>query len=235
MDLEQSARIAVMVVVGLFGAACAMPPPEPVFRAEETPAGLAESGLRRIDDSGFRVAWLRPNVVFSDYTRIELIDGGLAYRDKPLSSPHAPAGRANYALPEAVTTDFVASLRKQFAAATARVAAGLSANEPSARVLVVRIALVDVEIDAPLDYFSGNDSMYIDSLGAFSVTIDLFDAPSREHLAHFAERSAIAPVSPRPIRVRVGDAMYEVNRICSQWAQQFERLLVVLRRRPVTA
>jgi hypothetical protein len=219
--------VEIMIVIGVLSVSCSGPLPRPVFSAGADSEVTAD-GLRRLDSSGFPLAWLRPRAELSDYDSFELIYIGATYREPPRHLASAKPGSRSYALPEQVAEDFAASLRRSFRKALTR--AGLHRREDGlgSRSLVVRVALIDLEINAPLRISGDEDLIWMDKLGTATVTIDLFDAESRARLGHFAERNQIRPVSSRAIRARASDAVYEMDRICRKWAHQLRQLLEVL-------
>jgi hypothetical protein len=226
--------IAILTVLALFGIACSKPPPRPVFVSGER-AATTTDGLRRLDGTGFQAAWVRPGVAFSAYDRVKLIHPDIAYRKPPQHSARGVFGNSNYALPAGVAADFMSALDRRFREEL--VDAGLyhETDALGPRVLVVRLALVDLVINAPLAHLSDDDLNWIDALGDATVTIDLYDAASLERLGHFAERRWITTASDRPIRARPSDAVYEMSRIARGWARQLQQLIEVLRQQRLAA
>lgn len=214
---------------------CSLPPPEPAFATGDDFA-ITKDGLRRVERSGFQLAWLHPGASLADYDNFELIYAGATYRRPPRHRANARhGGQGGYALPEQVAEEFSGSLRRSFHDALTR--AGLRATESAvgARGLVVQVALADLVINAPLRRSGDENVAWIHSIGAITVKVDLFDARSRERLGHFAERNEITSESTRPIRPDAGDAVYEMNRISRKWARQLEQLFEVLRSHDLTS
>jgi len=220
-----AAALAALTALGL---ACRGPAPQPTFSAGDR-AAITEDGLRRLDGTGFQAAWLRPGVALSDYDGVNVVLGGVAYRRPPRRSPRDTLGNANYALPDGIRDAFMAALNRRFREALADAGLLVGIPEAASRMLDIRLTLIDIEVNAPLEQFSAEDQAWIDTLGEVTVAIELFDGERGERLAVFAARNEIAPPSQRAMRARPGDAIYEVSRICETWAQQLRRVLDVLR------
>jgi hypothetical protein len=113
------------------------------------------------------------------------------------------------------------SFREEIAAA----AAWQTADARGPGVLLARVSLVDLVLNTSLRHLGGDDLVWVDSVGQFTLVIDLYDSETGELLARAAERASIEPTSNRPMRAVAGATVYESKRIFGEWAKKLTSLL----------
>ena len=209
---------------------CSTPAPTPFFA--DGSLGPAAPDLQRLAKSGFSVGWLRPDVSFASYDAVHLVYPEVTYRTPPRSSSRRAFGRDNYPLSVGFTRDLMSALEQSFrdemAAATGwRPTADAKADQGQG-TLEIQVALVDLEVHVPLERLANDALAWVVSIGAVTVVIDLYDAPTHRMLARFAERRFIATASWRPIKATPGPSLYEARRIFLAWARSLRRVVETL-------
>ncbi len=209
---------------------CGTPAPTPVF--VDGNLGQAAPDLQRLERSGFSLAWMRPDVSFAGYDRVHLVYPDVRYRTTPRYSSRAAFGADNYSLSEGFTMEFMSALEQSFRNELAAAGAWRPAAEPNAyeaeQTLVIRVSLIDLIVHVPLELLAGDTEAWVDSIGAVTVVIDLYDVPTQHIIARFADRRFVAPRSGRAIRANPGASLYESRQIFSLWARNLRLALEAL-------
>jgi hypothetical protein len=226
-------RAGRFAVLALLLSAC-LPVPNPVFEPGGEP-GPREDGLQRVRDSGFRVGWIRRDGWAPGYDEIVPQFVGIAYRSPPRWAADDPPGRDGYALPSGAEEQLMALLAEIFGEELFREGGLPRAHSRGPRVLLARVALVDLVLHAPLARFRPDEFFWIDSAGELSVVIELRDSTSDARLARFLERAALAQAGFGPIHATPGPVGYEVRRIFREWAQKLRLVIDAMRTREVAS
>lgn len=227
-DGVKQRSLAVLVALSALALlACATPPPSPVF-ADSDPDRPVPEGMGRLERSGFRRAWARPDGALAHYDAVQLVYPDPTYRTPPRHASTGPPGRRNYSLSDAFVSELMSALEESFG----RELTAPGGWQPEARqgghALTVRVSLIDLVVNAPLARLAGDTESWIDSVGEVTVVIDLFDGQAKRWIARFAERDSIEPVSRRPIQATPGPALYEARRVFRWWARKLRLVLEAL-------
>jgi hypothetical protein len=214
-------RRAVLLALAASALACAASGP-PRFDEE---APLSPDGLRPLLYTRFDRAWARPGVDLSRYQRIWLVSEGVDYREPP-ERPYGP--RTDAALVplqrEELESTLLSSLREAFFAD----GAWKLAEAPGPDTLLVRAALVDVEVDAPPEPISVRQDVIVQSAGRATIVLELLDSGTRQVLARFIDREEFEPGTGR-MQSNVVTNRQEVRRTLQTWAGLARRRLDELR------
>ncbi len=206
---------------------CGTPAPTPVL--VDAILGSAAPDLQRLEQSGFSLAWMRPDVSLAGYERVHLVYPDVRYRTTPRYSSRAAFGADNYSFSEGFTMEFMSALEQSFRNELAAAGAWRPAAEPNAyeaeQTLVIRVSLIDLIVHVPLELLAGDTEAWVDSIGAVTVVIDLYDIPTQRIIARFAERRLVSPPSGRAIRANPGASLYEARQIFSLWARNLRLAL----------
>ena len=215
---------AIALLTGLALAGCRSPAPTP---AADPEANLTQDGLRPLVRSGFARAWVRPGTSFAEYDRFRARYEEISYRRPPGSDRGMLGGIGgdNFALPAGVKRSLEESLRTIFQTEITRGAEWRTVDANGAGVLLVRVALGDLFVHAPIGTLGGDDLMWIDSLGEVTLLVELYDSETKELIGRLLERRAWTTGVNRPIRATVGAATYEAHRIFRAWAKRLRSLL----------
>jgi len=173
---------------------------------------MTHDGLELVPHSQMERAWVRPGETFKQYDRVALLDCLVAFKkDWRLNHPDYSTydiDRIKKDLAKAFHDVFAKELEKNgYPIATA----------PGKDVLLIRPAIVDLEIVAP-DTQSDVDSMtFTTSAGSMELYVEFYDSETSEILARAADRRAanhIDGVELSSAVTNTGDAM----RLLQHWA-----------------
>jgi hypothetical protein len=222
-------QAAWLAALALSLSAC-LPVPNPIFEADGESAPGAD-GLQRVHNSGFRVGWIRQDGWARRYEELAAQFVGISYRSPPRWAADDPPGRDDYALPGGAEGQLMASLAKIFGEELGREGGLPRVHARGPRVLLVRVALVDLVLHVPLAYFRPDDFFWIDSAGELTVVIELRDSTSDARLGRFLERAALVREGFGPIRATPGPVGYETRRIFRGWARNLRLVIGAMRAR----
>lgn len=214
--------------IGL-ASACSSPPGELQFVEGATTA----DGLRPVEPAPFQRAWVREGASFQGYSALAASFLGIRYRRPPKGRPTLVARDSNNILPRDLNESLMHDLANIFESQLDRVEGWEVERRQGPGVLRARVSLVDLVLSHPIGHLGGEDLTWVDSVGAFTIVIDLYDSETGELLARAAERRPIADAIPRPMRAVPGDTIFQSRRIFQDWAQKLTRLLDELRAAPL--
>lgn len=219
------AAFVLSVVVALASGCAAPPPPSFVVGPK---AERSEDGLQLLENGRFQRAWARPGAAFSRYHGVWPQFLGIHYREDPHLA-ESWARRSNYPLPEGLRRILLGYLHEAFDESIASSEDWQPAGGKGHEVLLARVALVDLVLNAPLRPLADDDGVWIDSVGELTFVVELLDSETGEVVLRAAERRAIAPESGRPIQAAPGPTEYESRRLFREWAQKLVSLLEAAR------
>jgi hypothetical protein len=191
---------------------------------QSTPAGL-----QLIPNSQFAVAYVRPGVDFSNYTKVMILDPEIAFK-RTWRSQHRDVG-----------SNDMSRIRRELAALLSEVFSNELQNnggfevvsDAGEDVLIIRPGIVDLDVEAP---FTGQGYSFTTSAGAATLTLDIFDSVSGEVLAQAADRQVArhamgAGSGPNNFQraTRVSNRL-DAERVLTYWAQNLREALEEIRR-----
>jgi hypothetical protein len=181
MKTESALRtILVAALATAFSTACTSGNPTPQ---------VTHDGLRLVPNSKMERAWVRPGEDFSQYQRVGLLECFVAFK-KDWRMNH-PGFRTSDM--DRIKKELSAEFRKVFTEVLEKNGYPI-ATSPAKDVLLVRPALVDLEITAP-DTMSDVDSLtFTTSAGSVELYVELYDSETNELLARAADRRAASHI-----------------------------------------
>jgi hypothetical protein len=179
---------------------------------------LTFEGLVRVEDSGFDLAWVRPNLDVRGYTKVMLQGAGIEYRPvQPVRGPGA-ADQSEFALSEKQKGTLRELVRGAFVSELSRSERFALVSEPGADVLLLRGALLDVVSFVPPER-AMRERVLLGAVGEATLVLELRDSLSEAILARVvdrraAERSAGMMGESDPV-----SNAYDVERAARTWAR----------------
>ena len=198
-------------------------PPPPSFAPGGDDAHATE-GLHLLENGRFERAWARPGVSFERYTGIWATFAGIPYLKDPSGTP-GWARRSNYPMSAELRDTLMELLGQRFRAEIEAAENWQSASAREPGVLFARVSLIDLVLHTPLRHVGGESLAWVDSVGAFTLVVELYDSETGVLVARVAERRSIETESHRPMRAVPGATIYESNRIFRDWAKRLTSLL----------
>ena len=183
-------RPAVSSVVGLV-LSVALLAVAPVLSAEEAAVQPTFDNLVPVKDAKMAMAYIDPEADFSVFKRVAILEPFVAFqsnwqRDQNRSRTRNITARDMERIKADVATLFERVFTERLEAAGYEVVDG--ANED---VLLVRPAIIDLDISAPDTRTTGRSRTFTASTGAATLYIQLFDSLSGDVIGRAADRQAV--------------------------------------------
>jgi hypothetical protein len=169
------AILGTILVVALC-AACAT---EPSTRNLE----VTHDGLERVANPKVERAWVKPNVDFSQYTEVGLLDCFVSFRRNWKMNHPGVRSRDIERIQSALAGQFREEFTKTLESG------GYPVVEDAAdHVLLIRPAIIDLDVAAPQTNVAGRSDSFTTSPGVMTLVIELYDSVSNEILARAIDR-----------------------------------------------
>jgi hypothetical protein len=197
-------RIRTVAWTALLCAACANPP--------TATQQVTHDGLQLVPHSSMERAWVKPGEDFSQYTHVGLLHCFVAFK-KDWRMNHPDVGnydieRIKKTLSEEFNKVFVQELDK----------GGYPiATTPAENVLLVRPAIIDLEITAPDTMDDVSSMTFTASAGSMALYVEFYDSVSNEILARAVDRRQANHIGDIE-ETTYGSNMYDARRLLKHWA-----------------
>jgi len=162
--------------------------------ADDDIPDVTHDGLQRMIDSKAAIAYVKPGADLSVYDRFMIVDCFVAFK-KDWQEDY---NRDRRSLSGQVTDNDMERMRNDMAEAFREVfIEELTENDgyelvdaPAGGVLLIRPAIIDLEATAPDVHTAGRTATFVDSAGAATLFIELYDSVTGEILARAIDRKA---------------------------------------------
>lgn len=151
---------------------------------------VTEDGLHLVPDSKLAVVYAEPGASLSGYSRVLLLDAYVAFRKNWERDQ-----RRSSAQPFAVTSSDVEKMRTTLASEFQQVftetleAAGYPVVDAAGDdVLLLRPAIINLDVAAPDTMHAGRSKTYTDSAGEMTLYIELYDSVTGDLMAKAIDR-----------------------------------------------
>jgi len=160
------------------------------LNAQENDEDATWDGLVRVEDSDVATAYLDPDADFSVFQRVGILDPYVAFRSNWQRNQNRSRSRNVNAndvarIKEDVASIFMTEFTERLEAAGYEVV-----NYVGEDVLILRPALIDLDITAPDVRRGGRSRTYAASTGAATLFIELFDSMSGDLIGRAVDRRA---------------------------------------------
>ncbi len=186
--------------------------PGPATAAEEEGTSVTHDGLELVPDAQVAAAYVKPGADFTPYKRVMLLDTFVAFRanwqrDQNRGSVHHVTNRDI----ERMKSDMADLFREVFEETLSANDGFPVAEAPASDVLLLRPAIIDLDVTAPDLNRANRSHNFAASAGAATLFLELFDSVSGEILARAVDRQAAR---------NPGDVMRWSNRVTNRAAAQ---------------
>ncbi|MCH7645239.1 MAG: DUF3313 family protein [Myxococcales bacterium] len=164
------------VLAAALGAACAN------GTSTRTPE-VTHDGLKRVPGSRVERAWVKPGVDFSQYTEVGLLDCLVSFRRNWRMNHPGVRTRDMERIKSALADEFRRVFTKELERGGYPVV-----TVPDDHVLLVRPAIIDLDVAAPDTMSGGRSDSFTASAGSMTLVVELFDSVSNEILARAIDR-----------------------------------------------
>lgn len=190
-----SLRIAgVWAITTVLALTWALAPQLDLRAADDDIPEFTHDGLQRVIDSKAALAYVKPDVDFSVYEKFMIMDCYVAFKKgwkKDYNRDRrSVSDRITDRDMERIRNDMAKVFREVFEDELTEKGGYAVVDEPAGNVLLVRPAIIDLVATAPDVASSAQSYTYVDSRGAATLYIELYDSVSGEILARAIDRKA---------------------------------------------
>jgi hypothetical protein len=192
--------------------------------AEEQAPGTFD-GLEPVKGARVAMAYVDPNADFSVFKRVAILDPFVAFRSNWQRDQNRSRTRnLRSSDVERIKTDVSALFRDVFIERLE--AAGFEiVTESGEDVLVLRPAIIDLDVTAPETRTAGRSRTYTASAGAATLYIELFDSVSGDIIGRAADRQASRRAGGMMTWSNRVSNRAEARRMAGRWADQLIEFL----------
>ena len=213
-------------------AGCASTPALPPTLQTGPDAEVSIDGLVRVDNSVVAVAYRKPDMDLSGYTRVMLDPVEVAYQKDPgnrTRSGLAGSG-GNFALSPLQMENFQSWFQEAVVDALTEDGGYELTTEPGPDVLRITAALIDLVVSVPTQR-AGREETFARSYGLVSLVLELRDSESGEILLRAGDRrDPTRNTAGRLARVSPGFVRADTERMFQHWAELLRERLDALRK-----
>lgn len=199
----------------------------PVVQAKDAPPQVSEDGLQLTKSTKSRLVYVKPGATFSQYDRVAILDCYVEFeknwqRDYN-SSRVGLEGRVSDKDVERIKSDLAAEFKKVFVEELQTKGGYQVVDVAAPDVLVLRPALLNVEVNAPDLMTAGVGATVVRSAGQMTLYLELWDPSTNTILARIEDAQedddAFAQRANRVTNKAAAD------RILKDWAEELHQRL----------
>lgn len=184
---------------------------------------MSHDGLQRVESKYFKEVYVRPGASFDQYTKMALLDCLVAFRknwqrDQRMEG-HLVTSKDMDAIRATLATDF----RTIFTDALNKGGYTL-VDQNGEDVLIVRPAIVGLDVTAPDTHQPGRGRTFATSSGEATLVLEAYDGPSGEIVARVIDRERGRDVGRMMWQNSVTNRA-EADRIMRKWADLMRQAL----------
>jgi hypothetical protein len=177
-------RSVVVVATALIGALVAGLPVEAKKKMDEGPVQVTHDGLHLVPDTEVAAAWVKPGADFSGYDRIMLLDAYVAFRkDWERDQRRSRLQTITKSDIERMKREVGGLFREVFTEELGGEDGYPMVEEADDDVLLLRPAIIDLDVTAPDVRSTARTYNFAASAGAATLFLELYDSVSGEILA----------------------------------------------------
>jgi hypothetical protein len=203
----------------------------PVVHAKDPPPQVSEDGLQLVKSTKTRLVYVKPGATFSQYNRLAILDCYVEFEkdwQKDYNSSRIGLeGRVTDKDVERMKTDLAAEFKKVFIDELQRKGGYQVVDVAAPDVLLLRPALLNVEVNAPDVMTAGINRTVVRSAGQMTLFLELWDPTTNTLLARVMDAQeddeAFGQIATRVTNTAAAD------RILRDWAEELRKRLDTVR------
>ena len=216
-----NSRMCKVLSTGILVAAtgCAATPPPTMQTGPD--AEVSVDGLVRVDNSVVPMAYVKPNMDLTPYTRFMLDPVEVAYQKDPGNRRRSRGGGAddNFALSPSQMETLKELFQEAVVDALTEDNGYELTTESAPDVLRISAALIDLVVTIPTESGAQQQNLYTRSYGLVTLVLELRDSQSGEILARAGDRRDLTrDTSGSLARVSSTFVRADVTRLFAHWA-----------------
>ncbi len=149
-------------------------------------------GLHRVLDSKLAVVYAEPGADLAPYNRVQLLDAYVAFRknwERDQRSQSASSLRISSRDIEKIKNSLADEFHKVFKNALEEAGYHVT-DETGEDVLIVRPAIIDLDVNAPDTHQAGRSTSYTSSAGQMTLYVELYDSMTGDIIAKAIDAKA---------------------------------------------
>jgi hypothetical protein len=162
-----------------------------IAKQEELPQ-ITEDGLHRVADSKMAIVYAEPGADLAQYERIQLMDAYVAFKKnwaRDQRSRSADKLRVTSRDVEKIKTDLAKEFQEVFRK-TLEDGGYEIVDESGEDVLLVRPAIINLDVNAPDTMSAGRSRSYTSTAGEMTLYIEIYDSITGDMIAKALDRKA---------------------------------------------
>jgi len=200
---------------------------EPTTEVVEESTDDTYDGLIEVDKSKADIAYIDPDADFSGYKRVMILDAHVAFvknwrRDQNRMSSRSNVSNADM---ERIRSEVANLFKEVFVEVLAADDGYEIATETGDDVLLIRPAILDLDVTAPDTMSAGRGRTYAASTGAATFYIELFDSVSGAIMGRAADRKEARRNGSRLSWSNSVMNRQDGRRLFTRWATQLRSFL----------
>jgi hypothetical protein len=212
-------------------AALSLAPVATAVAAKDPPPQVSKDGLQLKKSTKTRLVYVRPGATFSHYDKFAILDCYVEFEKDWQKDYNASQvglqGRVNDDDIQRMKTGLAAEFKKVFTKELQDKGGYPIVDKAGPDVLVLRPALINVEVNAPDLMTPGVNATVVRSAGQMTLYLELWDAATNTILARVmdaeADRESFAQLSSKVTNKAAAD------RILRSWAEELHKHLDAVR------
>jgi len=153
-----------------------------------TPPAVSHDGLHLDPDSDVALLYTKPEARWSDYSRFKMLEAYVAFKKNWARDTKVAGRRVPKKDIEKIKVEAAALLHETFKEELDENGGYRFVEESDDDVMILRPALIDLEITAPDVSVAGRVDQYVASAGAATLFLEMYDSVSGEIMARVVDR-----------------------------------------------
>ena len=193
--------------------------------AEDT-VGISYDGLVPVKDAKVDVAQIDPGADFSIFKKVMILDPLVSFRSNwERDQNRSRTRRLRPSDIERIKADTASMFKDVFEEKLAADGGYDIVTSPDYDVLLLRPAIIDLDITAPETRSAGRNRTYTSSAGAATLYLELFDSVSGQIIGRAADRKAARGMGGHMTWSNSVTNSAEARRIMGRWADTLRNFL----------
>ena len=186
---------------------------------QSDPPEISHDGLHLEHGADVALLYVKPGADFSVYEEFVMLDAYVAFKKDWQRKTKVGGRRVSNKDMEKIKGEAAELLHESFKKELDEVGGYKFVDKADDKVMILRPALIDLEITAPDIPVAGRVTNYVASAGAATLYLELFDSVSGEILARLVDRRAMQDYGTARWANSVSNRA-DANRMFRRWAKK---------------
>jgi hypothetical protein len=182
---------------------------------------VSHDGLHLVPDTKLRAVYMRPGADLSQYDKIALLDTYVAFR-KHWQRDHNEVEPLSQRVSDKDMQEIRERVSKEFAKEFTKVLSAEGGHqmvtEAGAGVLILRPAIINLDITAPDVMSPGMATTFVASAGSMTLYLELYDGKTQDIIARIIDPEAADEAGIAQVANRVTNTA-QFDRVLRHWAK----------------